>query len=240
MKTKLSFCLIFLVSALHLTGCKKYADNHGPTIVSGTVYDYTTGKPIQGAKVVFGKVTEKDYYAEYESVFTDENGKYQLESVPDDKGTGDWFYMVSAHKEGYEITYADKGTGNFTEFFKVVNRYRKNNGVRLFLRPEIRINVKLKDVPPLLDHSIDSISTWFGVLEGPYPPYHKILNPNALLPWVKINNNYEINKSIVYLNQTFTLNLSSQNIYLDGDLPVTYFNQSYPGSQNSDTIIINY
>lgn len=89
---------LFILSLLFLTGCV-------PGLVSGRVFDQTTGKPIEGATVLIGDKSAK----------TNANGSYQISGL-----AKDFLYALKVTAEGYEdytqTVELDKETG-----FSVVN-----------------------------------------------------------------------------------------------------------------------
>jgi hypothetical protein len=208
----LSFCLLSL-----LTSCQKERNKYFDTKISGKVFDFYTRKPLANATVVFGKIQESDFYHAYDSATTDEQGYYEIKSEEKYLEEG-WnsVYIVSAKKEGYEITFADKAFDEFDGFYKKVEGSKKNKNVNLYLRKEITLNVELIDEMPYEErtsekfvnfymYSIDSKGERLGYVS--YPPYHKHLNPNNSWDGGKIDTHYF--KHVVVPYSAYSLNIRS-------------------------------
>ena len=167
-----------------LTGCQKARNKYFDTKISGKVFDFYTKKPLANATVVFGKIQESDFYHAYDSATTDEQGYYEIKSEEKYLEEG-WnsVYIVSAKKEGYEITFADKAFDEFDGFYKKVEGSRNNKNVNLYLRKEITFNVKAIDQFPYLDYNSNEL-VYIGLWQKIgnlgygfwYPPYHPTLN----------------------------------------------------------------
>lgn len=171
-----------------LTGCQKARNKYFDTKISGRVLDFYTREPLANATVVFGKIQESDFYHAYDSATTDEQGYYEIKSEEKYLEEG-WnsVYIVSAKKEGYEITFADKAIDEFDGFYKKVEGSKKNKNVNLYLRKEITLNVELIDEMPYEERTpIKYVQFYMWLLNNKgekiewvsYPPFHKRLNPN--------------------------------------------------------------
>lgn len=217
MKNLFLFFLVFSVlSTLH--SCKKIEEKRNPK-VSGRVLDYHTRQPLANAKVFIGVIRDADYYAALDSVTTDENGYYEITSEPKFGKDYDFEndnFIVSAKKQGYEITFANKSFDGFDEFYINVRGSVNTEYKNLYLRKEITLNVELIDEMPYEErtsekfvdfylYSIDSKGEKLGYVS--YPPYHKHLNPNNSWDGGKIDTHYF--KQVVVPYSAYSINIRS-------------------------------
>ena len=172
-----------------LPGCKKIQEKRNPK-VSGRVLDYHTRQPLANAKVLIGVIRDADYYAALDSVTTDQNGYYEITSEP--KFGKDYDYendnfIVSAKKQGYEITFANKSFDGFDKFYINIGGSVNTKYKNLYLRKEITLNVELIDEMPYEERTpIKYVQFYMWLLNNKgekiewvsYPPFHKRLNPN--------------------------------------------------------------
>ncbi|HZV11854.1 MAG TPA: T9SS type A sorting domain-containing protein [Candidatus Kapabacteria bacterium] len=69
--------------------------------ISGTVTDTTTNKPIDGARMVFIRVTANDGYIGIDTVYTDSTGDYQFSYTEGDSLVGTEWIRVFTYASGY-------------------------------------------------------------------------------------------------------------------------------------------
>jgi hypothetical protein len=238
----LSFCLLSL-----LTSCQKERNKYFDTKISGKVFDFYTRKPLANATVVFGKIQESDFYHAYDSATTDEQGFYEIKSEEKYLEEG-WnsVYIVSAKKEGYEITFADKAFDEFDGFYKKVEGSKKNKNVNLYLRKEITLNVELIDEMPYEErtnnkyvkfymYSIDNKGEKQAYVI--YPPKHIRLNPTNFWNGDYIETQYF--KQIVVPYGAYSLGIKS-GIIADNPTSVELKEFLFFPTPSSNEITIKY
>jgi hypothetical protein len=225
-----------------LTGCQKARNKYFDTKISGKVFDFYTRKPLANATVVFGKIQESDFYHAYDSATTDEQGNYEIKSEEKYLEEG-WnsVYIVSAKKEGYEVTFADKAFDEFDGFYKKVEGSRNNKNVNLYLRKELKVEVTFNDQFPYIDFSNNNYYYCYLAREEnshyflQYPGWHKTLNSDY-------NSGLQV-KFLTNLDKiSFTIPISEVFLVVDlitgSNPPIFLFSQKIDPSKTLNNIEI--
>jgi hypothetical protein len=218
MKNLFLFFLVFSILST-LPACKKIQEKRNPK-VSGRVLDYNTRQPLADAKVLIGVIRDADYYSALDSVTTDENGYYEITSEPKFGKDYDFEndnFIVSAKKQGYEITYANKAFDGFQEFFINVGGSVNTEYKNLYLRKEGTLVISGSDIEPFENHNQDPNKIFLTLTKVgndnkvlvKYPPYHKILNPTNSWQSFQIDTYYS--RQIVVPIGTYYLDISIWN-----------------------------
>lgn len=245
MKNLILFLLMFSFLG-SLPACKKIQEKRNPKI-SGRVLDYYTRQPLANAKVLIGVIRDADYYSALDSVTTDENGYYEITSEPKFGKDYDFendHFIVSAKKEGYEKTFANKSFDGFDEFYINVKGSVNTEFKNLYLRKEITINVRAIDLIPYQDYNSDKKNYVFifqkkenQKLEFYYPPLHKTLNQTNWIVPLQLDT-FGITKYIVPFAQ-YSVDVILNNPS-DGLPFTTISSETIDPNSLPDTLIINF